>query len=904
MKIYQRLLRIAAPSLSRDYGDAMAEMLAAKLHATRGTRRIRVWRRELIAIIGLAWSERFGARARYQRRQQRAIARIKAGPMDTLTQEFRQAARRLWRSPAFSAATVLTLALAIGANVAIFAVVERVVINPLPYPESDRLIELDHGSVTLRIANGIGNTPGIYFIYKSRAKSLESAALYQFAARTLNDAGDPQRLRAVSATPSLATVLRVPPSEGRWFTEDEGLPGGRAVTVLSDGLWTRRFGRDPSIIGRALLLDGTQVEVIGVMPPGFAFPDPTAELWVPMQISAEQGFGLFGQAGVARLRAGVSLETARAEMQGLLAGIGDAYPDDPRARGNVSTRLTSTGRMLKEAVVGSITRTLWIVLAAVATVLIVAFANVANLFLVRAEVRQREVAIRRALGAARFGLAQYFLTESVLLAGVGGLIGSVIAGTALRLLVQSGPAMLPRLHEIRLDAFSIGYAIAISIVAAMLFGSIPLWRRGPMAALHESGRGNTLTRQRHYVRHLLLGGQVAMALVLLTASALMVRSFQNLRAIDLGFNADSTLAFSLSLSPVKYPTLESMVTAHQQVIDRVAAISGVASVSATTCLPFSMGCNGNTILIEGETYPPGTLPPSSLMRATAAHYFETMGMRILRGRGITRDDVDRHEPIAVISQAFARRAFKDQDPIGRRIASNQPPERDGTRHLDWLTIVGIVSDTPMQRDLPEPAANPMVFMPMSVAATGARIGPNAALMNYVVRTSIPPLAIVPGVREALQSVDRDFPMAQVTTLDAMVARASSRMSFTMVLLVIAALSAVTLGIIGIYGVTAYIVGQRTSEIGVRLALGAEPSGITSQIVKQGGMVTLAGIGIGLIAALAASRLIASVLYGVSPRDPFVFAVTAVTLMAVALLASWIPARRAARLNPTIALRAD
>ena len=907
ISLYRRLLSIAAPSLARDYGEAMEEMLAARLRELGGAALARACLRELGTLAALACAERFGIRARRQRRHQREIERMKAGPMDTLGQELRQAARRLLRSPAFTIATVLTLALAIGANAAIFAVVERVVINPLPYPQSDRLIELDHGSVALKIANGIGNTSGIYFIYKSRAQSLESAALYSFAARTLNGTGDPQRLRAVSATPSLATVLRVPAARGRWFTADEGRPGGPAVAVLSDGLWTRRFGRDLSIIGQSLLLDGKPVEVIGVMPPDFAFPDPTAELWVPMQISVDQGFGLFGQAGIARLRDGVSLETARAEMQGLLAGIGDAYPNDPRARGNINTRLTATGRLLKEAIVGSITRTLWILLAAVATVLIVAFANVTNLFLVRAEVRQREVAIRRALGAARFGLGRYFLTESSLLAAAGGLMGAGIAWGALRLLVQSGPSMLPRLQEIHLDSVSIAYAAAISIIAAVLFGSIQLWRSATSlsgAALHESGRGNTLTRHRHYVRHVLLGGQVAMALVLLVASGLMVRSFQNLRAIDLGFNPDSTLAFSLSLSPSKYPNVDAMVSLHQQVLDRLATIPGVASVSTTTCLPFSMGCNGNTILVEGETYPPGTLPPSSLMRAIGGGYFETMGMRILRGRGITRGDVDRHEPITVINQAFASRAFKDRDPIGQRIASNQPPEPDGSRQLVWLTVVGVVSNTPIQRDLPEASPNPMVFMPMSMAATGNRIGPSAALMNYVVRTSTPPLSIVTGVRDALQSVDRDLPLAQVTTLEAMVARASSRMTFTMVLLVIAALSAVTLGMIGIYGVTAYIVGQRTSEIGVRLALGAEPSGITSQIVTQGGMVTLAGIAVGLIAAFAGSRVIASVLYGVNPRDPVVFVLTGTVLLAIALFASWIPARRAARLNPTIALRAE
>lgn len=902
--IYRWLLRLAAPSLADQYGDAMEETLTARLHQRRGWRRTQIWMRELAMLLSLAWTERIGARERAARRRQRAQQRTKAGLMDTFGQEIRLAARRLWRTPPFTMASVLTLALAIGANTAIFAVVERVVLNPLPYPDSDRLIDVDHGSVTLKVSSGLGNTSGIYFIYKDRAQSIESAALYQFAARTLTGSGDPQRLRAVSTTPSLSSVLRVPASLGRWLTEDEGKPGGPAVVVLSDGLWTRRFGRDTSIIGRSIQLDGQSVEVVGVMPAHFAFPDPTAELWVPSQITVDQGFGLFGQMSVARLREGVSLETARAEMQALLAGIAEAYPNDPRAAGNVRTRLTATSRLLKDATLGGISNRLWILLAAVAAVLLVAFANVTNLFLVRAEVRQREVAIRRALGAARFSLARYFMTESSLLAAVSGALGLFIAWTALRLLVQAGPAGLPRLHEIHLSAPAIAYGGAIAVVAALVFGSIPLWREVSSTALHESGRGNTATRQRHQVRYVLLGGQVAMALVLLVASGLMVRSFQNLRAIDLGFNKDSTLAFSLSLMPGKYTTLESMVTAHTTVLDRLAALPQVSAVSATSCLPLSMGCSGNTILIEGETYPSGTLPPSSVVRVIAGGYFEAMGMRILRGRGITRSDVEHEEPVAVVSQAFAARALRDRDPIGVRIASNQPPDPDGVRRLEWLTIVGVVTDTPLQRDLPESAPAAMLFLPMSLASTGTRIGPSAALMNYVVRTSTDPLSIVPEVRQALRSVDGDFATAQVNTLQGMVDRASSRMTFTMVLLALAAGISLILGVIGIYGVTSYIVSQRTSEIGVRLALGAEPGGITSQIVRQGGLVAFAGIVVGLAAALAGGRIITSVLYGVSARDPLTLAAMAILLQIVAIAACWVPARRAAKLDPTIALRSD
>ena len=906
MTIYRALLRLSAPGLAREYGDAMEETLAIRLREARGlAARARIVMRELLMLIALTWSERFGARIRAQRSQQQLLHRSKAGPMDTLSQEVRQAARRLWRSPAFTVASVLTLALAIGANTAIFAVVERIVLNPLPYPESDRLIELDHGSVTMKVAAGMANTPGIYFIYRDRARSIESAALYSIGARTLLDRGDPERLRAGFATPSLAAVLRVPPAIGRWFTEEEGMPGGPLAAVLSHGLWMRRFNGDPSVVGRGVVLDGQPMDIVGVMPAGFAFPDPRIDLWLPSQMSRAQGFGYFGGSGIARLRDGVSLETARAEFQGLLAGIADAYPDDPRARGNINTKLTFVGRSFKDATLGNVTRGLWIVLAAVGVVLLVACANVANLFLVRTELRQREVAIRRALGAARLGLGRYFYTESFLLAGAGGAIGLLIAWAALRVLVQAGPATLPRLHEVRIDPIAVLYVAAVSILAAVIFGSIPLWRGATMSALHDSGRGNTASRQRHYVRHLLLGAQVAMALVLLVGSALMVRSFQNLQAIDLGFNPDSTLTFNIGLPRAKYKTIDQMAAVHHGVLDRLGNLPGVLSASATTCLPLSMGCNANAMRVEGEEYPPGTLPPLSMMRAVAGDYFETMGMRVVRGRGITRADVDRKEPIAVISQKFATMAFKERDPIGRRIATNQPPSREGMQTLEWWTVVGVVVDTPM-RALNEPEPMPMTFMPLSLAngADLTRIVPTASLLNFVVRTSTPPLSVAPLVREAVRAVDADLAIAQFSTLQALVDRASAQTTFTMVLLAMAAIISLVLGVVGIYGVTSYIVSQRTSEIGVRLALGAEPGGITGQIVKQGGLVALTGIAVGLVTALAGSQLIASVLYGVNPRDPFVFGAMALTLQLIALLACWIPARRAAQLSPTIALRAD
>jgi predicted permease len=593
-------------------------------------------------------------------------------------------------------------------------------------------------------------------------------------------------------------------------------------------------------------------------------------------------------------------------MNGLIADLPQAFPGDPFALANgASIGLISTTRTLKEAIVGGVARALWILLASVGLVLLVACANVANLFLVRSDARQREVAVRRALGAGRLGIARYFLTESVLLSIAGGAVGVGLAAGAVRLLVRFGPATLPRLNEVRLDLVDVAFTLVLSLLAALAFGAIPLWRGAPLAAsLHENGRGNTANRSRHQARRLLMSGQVALALVLLVSSGLMLRSFQKMRAVDPGFDPTSTLSFSIGLPDRDYKDRAAAVAAHQAVIERLSALPGVTIASAGTCLPLTVGgsCFGNTLRVEGRTYPPGTVPTAAVMRAVAGGYFDAMGMRLIRGRLLDRGDVDRREPSVVVDQAFADQFFPNQDPINQRVASSRPGE------LTWLTIVGIVGSTSL-RTLGEATPTPQLFMPMSIAGgpgipLSALVGPDIALMSFVVRSVTPPSGLLPAVRKAVDSVDPKLALAQVRTLQDIVDGASAQMAFTMVLLAIAAGVALLLGVIGIYGVMSYIVSQRTGEIGVRLALGAAPHSVAAMIVRQGGLAALAGVAIGLAAAFAGSRLIASLLYGVSPRDPGVFAATTLVLLVVALVACWLPARRAARLSPLEALRTE
>jgi putative ABC transport system permease protein len=537
----------------------------------------------------------------------------------------------------------------------------------------------------------------------------------------------------------------------------------------------------------------------------------------------------------------------------------------------------------------------------VGLVLVVACANVANLFLVRSEARQREVAVRRALGAGRLGIASYFLAESALLSFVGGMVGLGIAWGVTRVLASLGPTILPRLDEVRLDGFVIAFTLALSALTALAFGAIPLLRVPPLStSLHQHGRGNTASRGRYHARHVLMGAQIALALVLVVGSGLMVRSFQKLRTLDPGFDSTSALTFSIGLPNSEYPTRRQAVAAHHAIIDRLSTLPGVTAVSASTCLPLSGACFGNGVGVEGRTIDGSTPGPIGLFRAVAGGFVEAMGMRLLRGRSIDRGDIERSAPIVVVNKTFADVVFPNQDPIGQRIKQSQ-------RAPDWLTIVGIVSNT-STFSLAETPFN-LVFMPMSLAGgpeipAQMLIGPNVATMSYVVRSATPASDLVATVRSAIGEVDVNLALAQVQTLQAILDRASVQMGFTMVLIAIAAGVALTLGVVGIYGVMSYVVSQRTGEIGVRLALGAEPGSIAGMIVRQGGAVALAGITIGLAAAFAGSRFIASLLYGVSPRDPGVFAVTTLTLLGVALLACWLPARRASRLSPLEALRTD
>jgi putative ABC transport system permease protein len=876
----------------------MEEAFLRRLEAARqiGFQRVvRLWRRELVGLVNLAITERWRQIAHPPLPQHLPVQR-RAGVMDGFRREIRQAARRLLRTPAFTIPTALTLALAVAATVALFAVVHRVLLNPLPYPDSHRVIALE-------FAIPDRNVPQIFFIparvyrqYVDRSRTLDSIAVYRSAEVNLTGDGAPERIRVTRTTPSLSSVLRVPPAIGRWFTRDEDLPGTSPVAVISHGLWVRRYGADTGVVGRVIRLDGLPTTIVGVMPPSFGFPDTRVELWLTGAAvpGTDDAYSL---AAVARLRSDVTVSVARTELTRLVRDLENAFPRNGYAQ------LVSIAEPLIEATVGGVSRMLWVLLASVGFVLLVACANVANLLLVRSDGRQKEIAVRHALGAGRPAIARYFLTESALISLVGSAIGLGLAYGAVQVLVTLAPANLPRLEEIRIDGTVLAFAVALMVVTAIAFGALPLLRPAAIArSLHESGRRNTATRRRHRTRHVLMASQIAFALVLLIASGLMLRSFEKLRSTDPGFDARSTITFRVGLPRADYPERARMAAAHRLILDNLAHLPGVAHASASTCLPLSdqQLCQAGPLVVENRPLQPGSISPLVAIRGVTGGYFDAMRIRLHRGRGIDASDVEREEPVAVVNQALADMVFGHDDPVGKRIRLGNPTQARSTP--EWLTIVGVVGNTPTF-GLTEKSVFPQMFTPI-FASRAINLAPRLDTMNFVVRATDQPDALVAEMRRAVQRVDSNLAIAQLQMLQDVLDRASAQMAFTMILLVVAAVVALTLGVIGVYGVMSYVVTQRTSEIGVRLTLGARPAGVAAAIVSQGGRVAAIGIAIGLGIALAAGRIIQTLLYGVSPRDPAVFVTTTILLIGVALCACWVPARRASRVNPMEALRAE
>jgi putative ABC transport system permease protein len=816
-----------------------------------------------------------------------------------MIRELKVVLRKLGNNPGFTLVAVLTLALGIGANAAIFSVVHGVMLKPLPYPDAEELYGLWHSAPGLGIPE-FEQSNTTYTLYRELSQSFQEIGMSDGDfSMSLTSEGEPVRIESAGATASLFDVLGVKPYLGRTFTEDEDDTGAPDVVILGYRLWRGRFGGAPDILGRKITLNGTPWEVIGVMPDGFSYPGEDTQLWVPHVIDrADLGKANFSFEALGRLKPGIRVEAVDQELTQILKRMPDVYPGEISARMIEEAQITAHVNPLLEDIVGDVSQVLWILFGTVGGVLLIACANVANLFLVRAEGKQRELALRSALGASRTDLMKYFLTESFLLAGLGGVLGLALSYAGTRALIATSPENVPRLGEVGLHPSVLAFTAAITLLAGLLFGLIPLVRyrqpnltRGINEGSLRAGSG----RETHRMRSVLVGVQVAFALVLLVMSGLMARSFWELRGVHPGFRKDHLLVVRLSLPRANYPESTDAASFYSRLMDRLATLPGVRGVGGVNNFPMTDGQSNNGVVLEDYPLEPDELPPLARTNYASAGYFETVGIPLLEGRTFERRDHEEVSGAVVISKSLAERHWPGQSVIGRRLVPGLPDSSGGK----WYSIVGVVDD--VRDDGLEQDPTPMIYYPL-VGFGGKYDDWSIRTMSVVMRTDSEPSSLSGPAREAIWALDPRLPLISIRTGEAIVSRSMARTSYTMILLGIAAGVALFLGSIGIYGVVSYIVSQRTREIGVRMALGAARRDVSRMVVRQGLTMALVGVAAGVALAIAATRWIATLLYGVSETDPLTFVAVSMALLAVTALASYLPARRAASVSPLRSLR--
>jgi len=821
--------------------------------------------------------------------------------------DIRQVVRNLIRHPGFAIVTVVTLALGIGANTVIFSVVNSVLLQPLPFPDADRLVRVYHSAPGLNIGmDDIGLADATYFFFRDSGV-LEDLAVYNEGAANLSGGDTPERVDSLSASHSLFATLGVPPTLGRPFAPEDELPDAPPVVILSDGLWRRNFGARTDVIGETVQIDGVSAEIVGVMPPGLVFPRPDIELYEPMDLDPEvTQLGSLGTDSVGKLPPGLTIGEAEAQLHARIDDLVAAFPDQPAAPLLDQAGLSAHVVDMREYAVGDVQRTLWVLMGSVAFILLIACANVANIYLVRADGREREIAIRSALGAGRGQLMTGFLAESIALGLAAGASGLLLAYAGVRALVRFGPERMPRIEEISIDANVLVFTFLLSILVGVLFGLIPALRYKTAwlaAALKEGGRANTAGRRRFVARNLLMGFQVAMALVLLVGSGLMVRSFRTLAAIDPGFDATDVLTFRLALNANDYEGPEAPTAFIQRVLDELGGMPGVRSVGVSTSVPLGGNASGQGFSIEDHPLEPDALPPVHFFKYASPGYFESLQIPLVTGRAFERADHEDPRASAIVNEAFAGLYWPDADPVGRRIqfGGGAEPNPD-----TWYTIVGVVGNVRnirLEDEVPALAYFPL--LPIVVEdEEGQQVSRSWVVRNpqFAVRTEGGPTALAGPIRQKILEMDPNLPIAGVETMEELLGRAMVQRSFTMLLLLIGSGGALLIGAVGIYGVISYVVSQQTREIGVRMALGAQANDIAWMVLRRSLVVTAIGIVCGVLAAGFFTRFMGAMLYEVEPLDPVTFVTVIVVLAAVAALAAYIPARRAARVDPLRALQ--
>lgn len=808
--------------------------------------------------------------------------------MQALWQDLRYGVRMLYKNRGFTSVALLALALGIGANTAIFSVVNAVLVRPLPFPESDRLVRLYEKETDADAAvpsERLEVAPANFLDWQRQSRTLPEIAAWGDEEQALANAGQAEPVRAAFVSANFLSVLGVSPLRGRGFTSEDDQPGHDSVAVLSFGLWQRRFGGDPHLVGQQVHLDGSQYTVVGIMPAGFQYPRG-AEIWTPLALNANQTQmreAHFLQV-IARRRADVSLAQVRVEMETIAGALAQQYPA-------TNKNWTLNVVPLLEDEVGKVRSTMLLLLGAVGLVLLIACANVSSLLLARGTTRQAEITVRAALGASRGRIVRQLLTESALLAGLGGSLGLLLALWGTDALLAFSPAEIPRLQTVSVDYRVLGFTLAITLLTGLIFGLVPALQAARFdlnESLKEGGRGTANNPAHRRIFGALVVAEIALALVVLVGAGLLLNSFLRLQRVELGIQAPNVLTVEVNLPAARYSGNDSRaqrLNFYGQVIPRIQALPGVVSVGAIDSLPLSGSQRGWTFRKEGQNLAPSERPVAGFQVATT-DYFRAVGIRIRRGRAFTEADRDGAPPVALINESFARRYYPNENPLGQRIIIRNRPQA--------CEIVGVVND--VRHFGPDKDPAPEMYMPYNQFAIGT--------LPLVVRTKSEPEALAGAVRKEIEAVDPDVAVSKVRTMTQMMSAALAEWRFALLLLGMFAATALLLAAIGIYGVMAYAVTRRRHEFGVRMALGAQAQDLMKLVIKEGMTLALVGVAIGLAASFALTRLLRTLLFGVSATDPLTFGVIAALLTGVALLACWIPAWRATKVDPMVALRCE
>jgi putative ABC transport system permease protein len=812
--------------------------------------------------------------------------------MDTIVRDLDYAFRTLRRRPGFTAFIVLTLALGIGANTAVFSVVRSVLLRPLPFREDDRIAVVLLRATIFNNAESLPSPPE-YVAFRDQLRSWSELASYRMRAATITTEGaEPERVTAVASTWNLFPALGRDALIGRVFGAEEDRPGQDAVAVLSHEYWQTRLAADPQVIGRRLEFDGIARTIVGVMPPDFYFPNSSTQVWLPMALDEQRlpGRGNHGYSVIGRLNPGVSVAGAEAELNDLITRLAG----DPAA--NFHTWHPGYLRSLRPYMVGGVTRTLWVMLGAVGLVLVIACANVANLLLVRAEERTREMSVRTALGAGRRRIVSQLITESLVIAALGGAAGVAVAYLGVEVLRVVAPTDLPRLAEIRVDAVVLLFTGAVALLVGIVFGLAPAvlaWRNDVHGVLRDQGRGGTAGRGRVRLRQLLVMSETALAVMLLVAAGLLLQSFRRLAAVDPGFRAEGVLTARISLPASQYPARD-VESFYEALVPRIRALPGVVDAGAVGVAPLTGAMGPTDTEVEGWVNPPEAPRVAEIMQVATPGYFAAMGIPVLEGRTFdTRDGVEA-PLVALVSEKFAGKYWPGRSALGQRI-------RFDYQSAPFAEVVGVVADV-YQGGLDTPPVYGTYYFahPQVARAVGDAYRP----MTLTVRTAVEPASLISAIRGEVQALDRSIPLFQVQTMDEVVAADTATERFSMLLQLVFAAIALSLSAVGLYGLLAFTVARRTSEMGIRMALGAQRADVRRMVVGQGMVLVGLAVLVGLGGALLAGRLMSGLLYGVSPTDPVTYTVVVGVLMGVALLACWLPARRASAVDPAGALRAD